>query len=188
MRFRPEPDAAFLLIDDTIAEEVESRMKESYFREIVLIRGNAEETSVLYLSEKVFRDLFSRTRSGVRSRQITDSSVTGFTRDPAEGLGGSRYGGGGARGTMRAVAALLYAASSTVLTALVLAFAAGGLNTTSAGISLAAGLCVFAGTLWACTRKESIAATGHRLGLVSGDCLHPVFSSCLSVARISRWR
>jgi hypothetical protein len=53
-----EPDAAFLLVDDTIAEELESRMKDSYFRETVLIRGNAEETSVLYLNEKIFRPLF----------------------------------------------------------------------------------------------------------------------------------
>jgi hypothetical protein len=53
-----EPDAAFLLIDDTIAEEIESRLKDNYFRETVLIRGNAEETSVLYLNERYFRLLF----------------------------------------------------------------------------------------------------------------------------------
>jgi hypothetical protein len=49
---------------------------------------------------------------------------------------------------MRFVAALLYAASSAVLAALVLAFAAGGLDSTSAGVSLLSGACVFVGVLW----------------------------------------
>jgi uncharacterized protein (TIGR03663 family) len=67
-----EPDAAFLLIDDTIAEELEGRMKETYFRETVLIRGNAEETSVLYLNEKTFGALFpTRTPEFIPGRSPT---------------------------------------------------------------------------------------------------------------------
>ena len=49
---------------------------------------------------------------------------------------------------MRTVAALLYAASSSVVAAFVLAFATGGLDSRSAAVALLAGVCVFAGVLW----------------------------------------
>jgi uncharacterized protein (TIGR03663 family) len=45
----PEPpDADFLLIDETRAEEVEARLTRSYFKEPMRVRGIAEESSMLY--------------------------------------------------------------------------------------------------------------------------------------------
>jgi hypothetical protein len=51
----PEPpDADFLLIDETRAEEVEARLTRSYFKEPMRVRGNAEESSMLYLDAARF--------------------------------------------------------------------------------------------------------------------------------------
>ena len=52
------PDAAFILIDDTLIEPLEPRLTEPYFKETLFIRGNAAETSVLYLSQRHFQACF----------------------------------------------------------------------------------------------------------------------------------
>ncbi|HEX5177617.1 MAG TPA: flippase activity-associated protein Agl23 [Chthoniobacteraceae bacterium] len=52
------PDADFLLIDEARVEEVEARLTQNYFKEILRVRGNAEDASVLYLDASRFRVCF----------------------------------------------------------------------------------------------------------------------------------
>jgi hypothetical protein len=51
----PEPsDAAFLLVDETRTEKIEETLTRSYFKEPLRIRGNAADSSVLYLDAEIF--------------------------------------------------------------------------------------------------------------------------------------
>jgi hypothetical protein len=82
---------------------------------------------------------------------------------------------------MNFVASLLYGASSCVLAALILAFAAGGLDRTSAAVSLTLGGCVAAGALWAGRGGR------HALPRVSGWGWAPVIIFALFSLRAFLW-
>jgi hypothetical protein len=51
-------DADFLLVDDLLAGELEPQLRDTYFREPLRVRGNAAESSILYLRERTFRFFF----------------------------------------------------------------------------------------------------------------------------------
>ena len=56
----PEPmDADWLLVDENITERIEGKLRQSYFRTPVQIRGMSEYRSVLYLNEAVFAEFFA---------------------------------------------------------------------------------------------------------------------------------
>jgi len=48
------PDADFLLIDEAHVEDVEARLTHTYFKEPLRVRGNADESSMLYLDARRF--------------------------------------------------------------------------------------------------------------------------------------
>ena len=51
-------DAAFLLVDETVAARAESGFTQSYFKEKFRLRGNANESEVLYLNAAQFAFYF----------------------------------------------------------------------------------------------------------------------------------
>jgi uncharacterized protein (TIGR03663 family) len=51
-------DAPFLLIDEELAETIEPHLHQTYFREPLQLRGQAEGTALLYLRVAEFRDFF----------------------------------------------------------------------------------------------------------------------------------
>ncbi len=51
-------DADFLLVDDSIVSDTEERLKESYFKESFLLRGQSGLFVTLYLRSTVFTDFF----------------------------------------------------------------------------------------------------------------------------------
>ena len=55
----PEPaDADFLLIDETQSENIERQLRDAYFKEPLRLRGNAADSSMLYLRVEKFRVCF----------------------------------------------------------------------------------------------------------------------------------
>ncbi|MDQ3624817.1 MAG: hypothetical protein M3463_20430, partial [Verrucomicrobiota bacterium] len=80
-------DGAWLLIDETLVERAESKLTGSYFKDIVRIRGNAAETSVLYLNVEPFARLFPGRTPELqpgRDVQISEPSVQPPSDVPAE--------------------------------------------------------------------------------------------------------
>ena len=53
-----EWDAAFLLVDETVAERAESEFTQTYFKETFRLRGQANESEVLYLNARHFAFYF----------------------------------------------------------------------------------------------------------------------------------
>ena len=53
-----EGDAAFLLVDESVAERTESGLTQSYFKETFRLRGNANESEMLYLNAAQFAFYF----------------------------------------------------------------------------------------------------------------------------------
>jgi hypothetical protein len=53
-----EWDAAFLVVDETVAPKAESMLTESYFREPIRLRGNATDSEMLYLNAATFGAYF----------------------------------------------------------------------------------------------------------------------------------
>ena len=51
-------DAAFLLIDEELAEKIEPRLRAEYFCEPLHLRGQAEGTALLYLRAEIFAEIF----------------------------------------------------------------------------------------------------------------------------------
>jgi hypothetical protein len=51
-------DAAFLLIDELLAEEIEPRLRAAYFRDPIRLRGQSDHAALLYLRAETFRDFF----------------------------------------------------------------------------------------------------------------------------------
>ena len=54
----PDWDAAFLLVDETVAARAESEFTETYFKETFRLRGQANESEVLYLNAAQFAFYF----------------------------------------------------------------------------------------------------------------------------------
>jgi hypothetical protein len=68
-------DADFVLVDDTLALDVEATLAGSYFREPLRIRGNAAESSVLFLRASAFGVCFPGRKPEIQPADRTAAAL-----------------------------------------------------------------------------------------------------------------